>query len=199
MRITIMKFRCSTDILEKMEWSINQLELCGCIEEGYYDGLPMKSKYKLRVRLLAPSLGDTLYPIFDKYNDMIAFGRWYIIKTHDEDGREKDIERLDVYTADKIYYLQKEGQGNWSPVQIQKTGDERVSEAGIVNIFKKIPVVYYSQPAPEWQDVENLIDRLEKKVSNHADTNDYFDSPIVLAKGDVKGFTKKESKARYWN
>ena len=26
MRITIMKFRCSTDILEKMEWSINQLE-----------------------------------------------------------------------------------------------------------------------------------------------------------------------------
>ena len=160
-------------------------------EEGYYDGLPMKSKYKLRVRLLAPSLGDALYPIFDKFNDLIAFGRGYVIKTHEEDGREKDIERLDVYTADKIYYLQKEGQGDWAPVKIQKTGDERVSEAGIVNIFKKIPVVYYSQPAPEWQDVENLIDRLEKKVSNHADTNDYFDSPIVLAKGDVKGFTKK--------
>jgi len=151
----------------------------------------MKSKYKLRVRLLAPSLGDALYPIFDKFNDLIAFGRGYVIKTHEEDGREKDIERLDVYTADKIYYLQKEGQGDWAPVKIQKTGDEKVSGSGIVNIFKKIPVVYYSQPSPEWQDVENLIDRLEKKVSNHADTNDYFDSPIVLAKGDVKGFTKK--------
>ena len=54
-----------------------------------------------------------------------------------EEGREKDIERLDVYTANKIYYLQKEGQGDWAPVKIQKTGDERVSEAGIVNIFKK--------------------------------------------------------------
>ena len=62
---------------------------------------------------------------------------------------KEEIERLDVYTADKIYYLQKEGQGDWAPVKIQKTGDEKVSGSGIVNIFKKIPVVYYSQPATE--------------------------------------------------
>jgi SPP1 family phage portal protein len=61
----------------------------------------------------------------------------------------------------------------------------------VPNPFKKIPVVYYHQPYTEWHDVERLIERLEIKMSNHADTNDYFDSPIIVAKGTIESFAKK--------
>lgn len=50
----------------------------------YWENTPIKgSKNKLRMRLLAGSLGDTLYPVFDQYGDMIAFGRGYKIKVGD--------------------------------------------------------------------------------------------------------------------
>lgn len=60
-----------------------------------------------------------------------------------------------------------------------------------VNGVGKIPVIYYSQPRVEWYNVQNLIERLEKKLSNHGDTNDYFDSPILYLEGQVESMTAK--------
>lgn len=59
------------------------------------------------------------------------------------------------------------------------------------NPIGKIPIVYASQPQVEWADVQNLIDRLEKLLSNFADTNDYHASPKIFVQGTVKGFARK--------
>lgn len=59
------------------------------------------------------------------------------------------------------------------------------------NIIGKIPVIYGRQPAVEWEDVQGLIDRLEKLLSNFADTNDYHASPKIFTTGSILGFAKK--------
>jgi len=131
------------------------------------------AKFRLRMRVLANSLGDTLYPVMNKMGDMIAFGRSYSLT---EQG--KNVEHLDIYTDATTYLFVKSEQG-WSTPTTE------------ANPSKKIPVIYYSQAAPEWSDVQWLIDRFEKSLSNHGDTNDYYGSPTVLVKGKVAGFAKK--------
>lgn len=130
------------------------------------------SKFRLRMKIIANSLGDSLYPVFDNAGDMVAFGRGYYIKI---DG--KNVEHFDLYTEKEIHKGVLEG-SSW--VVATET-----------NIIGKIPVIYYSQPAPEWKDVQSLIDRFEKTLSNHSDTNDYFGSPMVKVKGTIKGFASK--------
>lgn len=128
--------------------------------------------HRLRMKVVANSLGDSLYPVFNKMGDMIAFGREYSIKVNG-----KNEPHLDIYT-DTTTYLGKNTGNAW------EMSEEK-------NLFGKIPVIYYSQPAPEWADVQSLIDRLEKALSNHGDTNDYFSSPMVKVKGEIKGFASK--------
>jgi SPP1 family phage portal protein len=143
----------------------------------YWEGFPINSRFRLRLMILSPSLGDELLPLFDSNGDMIAFARSYEINER-VDGKELTTLHFDIYTADEIIYTQKETNGTW----LWKS---------FPNLIKKIPVIYFSQPHYEWDDVESLISRLEFKSSNHADTNDYYDSPIVKAKGQVQGFAAK--------
>lgn len=143
----------------------------------YWAGTKNKGKeFRLRCKILAPSLGDRLYPVFDATGDMIAFGRGYTIKVNG-----KDEEHFDLYT-DELFYLGK-NTGTW----------EFTEET---NVVKKIPVVYYSQPRPEWYNVEQSIKRLEKTKSNLGDTNDYFASPMVVASGEIEGFADKEDQGK---
>lgn len=153
-------------------------------EEGYWKGTPNDSatvKYRLRMRVLAPSLGDSLYPVYNSAGDMIAFGRGYQVKNMEG----KLVERFDVYMAEKTLYMEK-GQGGWALVK------EEAPEIGI----GKIPVIYYSQPAPEWADVQSKIDRLEKLLSNHADSNDYFAFPMMAISGEVLGMSAKGERGK---
>jgi SPP1 family phage portal protein len=150
----------------------------------YWEGFPFSSKFKFSMKILSKTLGDDLFPVFDDTGDMIAFGRGYKIKN--QEGKE--IDYFDIYTAEKFYFAKSEN-GGW-----QFSTDGKVYSPGtkaVDNPIKKIPIVYYSQPLTEWDDVQLLIDRLETKISNHADTNDYFDSPIVVALGTVTGFANK--------
>lgn len=147
-------------------------------DEGFWGEGPNKAtKFKYKVKLLAPSLGDGLYPVFDDTGDMIAFGREYKVKSGDD-----EIEHFDLYTAEQTVLGVKEGQ-DWT------TKPEP-------NQVKKIPVIYYSQLYPEWYDVQASIDRLEKVCSNSADTNDYFASPMVAASGEVTGFADKDDQGK---
>jgi hypothetical protein len=141
-------------------------------EEYWFETAAEGAKFKPRVKILANSYGDKLYPVFDQFGDMIAFGRSYKIKVAGQDQ-----ECYDIYMADKTY-LGRKGESGWEVTQEP-------------NPAKKIPIIYYSQPSPEWADVQALIDRLETQLSNLADTNDYFGSPIVFVEGDVVGFADK--------
>jgi SPP1 family phage portal protein len=143
--------------------------------EDYWKGTPNdkpKVNARLRVRILANSLGDSLYPVFNQYGDMVAFGRGYDIVNGD-----KKEEHFDIYTETN-FYLGKKVDNVW---------DVKTE----LNPHKKIPVIYYSQDKPEWYDVQEMIDRLETLISNHADTNDYYGSPMVLVSGKVEGFSAK--------
>lgn len=140
------------------------------IQEGYWGDLS-KGKFKPKMKILASSLGDGLYPYYDSSGDMIAFSRSYTITDHGA-----AVEHLDVYTANYTYkFLPKEG----------------IRERPIPNLIKKIPIVYYQQEYPEWHKVQAMIERLETGVSNRADSNDYSGAPITVVKGKLQGFASK--------
>lgn len=150
-------------------WYIEQAE------ERYWDNSELQgvAKFKTRMKILSNGKGDTLYPVYNSIGDMIAFGRSYKITLPDG----SDEEHFDLYTDTSIVLYTKKG-GTW--------GAESKT-----NVIGKIPVIYYSQLTPEWHDVQEMIDRFEKTISNHGDTNDYYGSPMVVVKGTIKGFAKK--------
>ena len=142
-------------------------------EEGYWGtGAMQSAKVRLRMKIVANSLGDKLYPVFNAAGDMIAFGRGF---TKIVEGKKVDC--YDLYTANTTYIGVK-GDAGWA-----------VTTA--TNPTQKIPVIYYRRPNTEWADVQTLIERFEMMISKSADANDYFGSPMVTVEGEVKGFAKK--------
>lgn len=134
--------------------------------------------FKLRVKLLSPSAGDKLYPYFDETGDMIAFSRGYQV-TGD---KNKVTEHFDTWT-DTMFITRILQNGEW----IQTVA---------INPFGKIPVIYYMQEEPEWAAVQTIIERYETKISNFADTNDYFGAPMVKVVGDVISLPEKTAQGK---
>ncbi len=151
---------------EDAEFWKNEQETVGSI---------LNSPVRMKMLICSPSNGDELYPVFDEFGDMIVFVRSY---TGTREG--KPIEMLDVYTNERIYYVQKV-EGNWVP-----------KENGIIdNQYGKIPVIYYRQKNAEWYDVQSMIDRREASLSTVGDTVGYFGQPILFFKGEITGFAGK--------
>lgn len=165
------KWMSETEVAEL--WYTNELE----DDDPYWTGTDMDgAEFKLKMKVLAPSLGDSLYPAFDDTGDLIAFGRGYTISNGD-----KEVEHFDVYTAEKIQYFIKSGEGYALNPDMESAN----------NMFGKIPVIYHKRDKPEWADVQRLIERLEELVSKHADVNDYFGDPILMLFGEVLGWSEK--------
>lgn len=150
------------------------------VDPLYWEGTPNQGKaFRLRVRILAPSLGDDLFPVFNLSGDMVAFARGYKLTI-----AGKKEEHFDVYTEKSIYKYAK-NDGGWQALPAEG------------NIVGKIPVIYYSQPLPEWAEVQPLISRLEESLSDHGDTNKYFGFPMMVATGEVQGFAKKGDTGKF--
>ena len=160
------------DIARKMfsECEVAELWYLVDAEDDYWGDLS-KGVFKPKMKILAQSLGDGLYPYFDLSGDLIAFGRDYRLLN----GTNIET-RFDLFTAQvTIKWL---------------TAENRIEEV-IPNPFGKIPIVYYRQEYPEWYKVQSMIDRFETSVSNRADSNDYSGSPITVVKGKLEGFASK--------
>lgn len=133
-------------------------------EEGYWAGtFNDGKKEKIRINILTSDGGEALFPVFDKFKDMVAFGRAYKLKDEDE---EKDIEYFDIYTAEVNYYFRK-GAG-WELIETTR------------NIDQKIPIVYFPQNKVEWSDEQLMIGRKEVIASSQADENDYTGNKITV-------------------
>jgi len=130
---------------------------------------------RIRVALLSNRTGYKIYPHYDEFGDMDAFTISY--ETKDENS--KPVETVNVYTAEKIYQSTRKQSAEWITVDRP-------------NLIGKIPVVYVEQPRPEWDIVKTQIPRAEELISNFADTNDYFASPVMQVKGVVENLPKKE-------
>lgn len=134
------------------------------------------TKSKLRCALFSPMFGDTLYPYFDGAGDLVAFSRSY--SRIDSDKNRFDY--FETYTDTEHWLWVNEGSG-------YKIVDGFPKKVAI----GKIPIVYGYQDHFETEDVDSLIDRLEKLLSNFADTNDYHASPKIFTTGEIVGFAKK--------
>ena len=134
-----------------------------------------EDKVIIKARLLTNQHGK-VYPYFDSYGDMTAFG-WEFKATENK----KEVSYLYLFTADNKYVFKQESK-DWT-IQPELSGN---------NSFGKIPVVYLSQKQPEWWEVQDLIDRYEMSFSKFCDTNDYFASPMYKAKGSVTSMPEKD-------
>ena len=156
-------------------------------ETGFWAGIAQKigvkkPKLQLKVKIFSPWDGDKLYPLYDAYGDMIAFAREYKLR---EDS--KDVDHFDVYTAEITYkYARRENGWEIDTTAKSKSLDGTVISGGkLINSAKKIPIIYYRQDRPEWANVQKMIDRIEKLLSNHGDMNDYFGEPILAIFGEL--------------
>ena len=125
-----------------------------------------KNTAKIKCILLSASKGDEIYTLFDQYGSLQAVGRGY--ETSNGDSK---IYHFDIYRSDFTYLCEK------------KTGVDWIIEKK-KNDLGKIPAVVYSQNAPEWDDVQELIERREWLTSKRADTNDYSADPVLVLTAD---------------
>ena len=134
-----------------------------------------KELRRYRVKLLCKNNGDEINPHYDEFGDMDAFTRKY--ETLGSDG--KVVKHVDIFTAKAEYQSINKG-SKWEFTTI-------------VNLIPKIPIIYYEQTAPEWDDVQTEIDRMELLLSRLGDTNDYYGDPTLKIWGDIENPPEKGS------
>lgn len=118
------------------------------------------------IKVLAASLGDTLYYIKDQYDRLVYFAREYNVR---ERG-SKTVRCVDIYTDDFIYRCKAANVG-WD---VEKE----------INYCGKKPVILFEQET-EFGGAVELIDRQEYMKSRTADVNDYMADPALVATADV--------------
>ena len=133
------------------------------------------SAFKLKTKILDPNKGYIFYPYYDFDGDMIAFSYSFTIKKD-----TKIVNYFETWTNEQQIRWSDES-GTWELMEGFPTD----------NPIGKIPISFVQLPEYETEDVQMLIDRLEKLLSNFADTNDYHASPKIVVSGEVKGFAKK--------
>lgn len=179
MRRTRMEFS-NKDVLRK------QMSEMECARIWYFapETIDNGNKFTLKNKVISPSLGYELFPIFNDYGSMIAFAYKYEITR----GGEK-VKVLDIKT-DAFDYTYVETKEGWVLDTLLDDNGNPLPNP-VPNLSGKIMVGYYSQEAPEWYNSWSMIERLETSHSNHADMNDYFGSPILAVSGIVEGFASK--------
>ncbi len=171
------------ELAEKMmsDTEVAELWYTEPVEKDYWQGTPNEGKLRrTRMKILTSDAGNALYPSYDQYGDMVAFGRSYKLKNADG----KEIEHFDLYTAERNYFFEIDG------------AEVKQSKASEPNPNKKIPIIYYSQPKVEWADVQQIINQKEILNSNHSETNKYFAWPIAVFKGLVESLPDKDENGK---
>lgn len=196
-----MEFK-STQIAEKMmsELQVAELWYSEDVDASYWGSLSSQGKKRMRMKLLAPSLGDNLFPVFNGSGELVYFGRGYktsrdftdMIDLSNPEAElatpldNSEVEHLDIYSKDGVLKFEME-KGVW------------VMKDAVVYTYGKLPIIYYSQAQPEWADVQPVIERLETLVSNFADVVDANSSPVLFAKGIIKSMPARGEVAKVIN
>ena len=123
-----------------------------------------KSKIKLRNVTYSPMQGDSLYPLFDEYGDLVALSVAYERKVEDS-----KVSFFDTYTAEKHI--------RWSNAQsntMQMILDEDIA-------IGKIPAVYMYRPLPVWENTSWMVYEMEWAVSRNGNYLRKNSRPILAA------------------
>lgn len=136
-------------------------------------------KADVQCRVLAASKGDSIYTRWDIYGNLLTFAWGYTGRGAEDDS---SIECFEIFTREYIYHCVKAKLG-WT---VEKEE----------NLIGKIPVIVFRQEV-EWDGVQGLIERNEDKHSRTADSNDYFEDPMLMLKADViKSMPEKRESGR---
>ncbi|WP_404812058.1 phage portal protein [Capnocytophaga canimorsus] len=128
------------------------------------------NKIRLKSVIWSPFRGDTFFPYYDEYGDLIAFTRKYITKDEKENATQKymviDKKNVTIYA-----------------------NNEQIDQ--YPHNFGKIPVIYMKREKPLCDKIRTLRNRLEILLSNFADCLDYNFFPKMMASGQVIGRSEK--------
>lgn len=109
-------------------------------------GVP--SKLKLRCRNFSPMQGDSIYPLFDEYGDLVALSFGYQRKR-----AGNWVEYFDTYTDTQ--HIKWENDRGWREVE-----NEEIT-------LGKIPGIYTFRPTPVWEDAANIVYEIEWALSRN--------------------------------
>lgn len=127
--------------------------------------------FRIKVKLFVPWKNDVLYPMFNEYDNLVAFSRGFTLLN----AEKKAVEYFETFTDTEIVRFMK-GENGWEVVALENAGK---------NPIEKIPVVYATQEETEYEDVKYDIERLELLLSRHAEINDYHAAPLLFITGTV--------------
>lgn len=136
------------------------------------------SKLQLRTNIFSQKRGDALYPYFDDTDDLIAFSIGYTRK----EG-EVEINCLQIYTAERVIILE-ELNGSWTEV------------SNDINELGKIPVIYENNREAFYNDINILVEHIEKNISNNSDIIDYNSAPVLMVRGEILGELEEKGKSQ---
>lgn len=136
-------------------------------------GVP--SKLKLRCRNFSPMTGDSIYPLFDEYGDLIALSFGYQRKMGGN-----WVEYFDTYTSDK--HIKWANDGGWREIE-----NEEIT-------LGKIPAIYTHRPSPIWEDASNIVYEIEWALSRNGNYLRKNSKPIlaVFADEEIPFETEKD-------
>lgn len=129
-----------------------------------------ESPLKLRCKNFSPMFGDDIYPMFDKWGDLVALSVEYSRYVGDT-----SVLFFDTYTKDKHLKF--------------RNADKRwvIEEEEEISIGK-IPAIYMYRPTPIWEDTTKIVDEIELAMSLNGNYLKKNSKPIfaVFSGDDVR-------------
>jgi len=126
--------------------------------------------------------GDILYPHYEADGVTLKhFVRRF--SSVNEDG--ESTEKLEVYD-NKSRYIYTNIEGDWK--------QEGVKES---HGFDRVPIAYYREEDVAWGEVQELINKLERSLSDFRDSNAYFTFGMLFIKGgDIEVLPNKTTQGK---
>jgi len=136
----------------------------------------VKSPIKLRCKNYSPMNGDTLWPLFDEYDDLTALSFGY-----SRTNGNITTEYFDTYTQD-------------THIQWTREANAWVETAREPIALGKIPAIYLTRPTPIWEDNNNNVYEMEWTLSRNGNYLRKNSKPLVGVFSDQKlGFGGEKS------
>lgn len=177
-----MKNHIDSENMKRMRDYFASCEICTQwysvdADNAYYG---FTSKKKLRCKTFSPKDGYKLYPFFDGFGDLLAMSVEY---------SEKELPDNTL-----VYYFETYTESRH--VRLKRTSKGYEVDVDEENTLGKIPFSYMHRESPIWDEVSNLVDEMEKALSNNGDVIDYNAAPILAVSGSLVGSEEKGSTRR---
>lgn len=148
--------------------------------------------FRYKFKVVSPEKGDTLEPIFDEdTDDLIAFGREYTLTIEG-----KDVTRYDLYVTNEQGFVEIRRYENGSPL-LSFTDELGEPTYILTTPYTKLPVVYWSQDAPECDITSEMIHEFEWAFSDFCTQMGYSADPILFGKGSVLNLPAKGQAGKF--